>query len=506
MSPTPEQLEHIRMAEEAAVAPQDVKRVRDLDRKSSSAGKTPPLPKGNEPLPFRPQLEAAFGADLSKLSVATGQAAALAPLEAHAACADDRLVFARSSPSLDEVAHEVAHALQADGGGGKKAVSTPDQAGEREASRAAKSVVAGRPVGALCAPVPGEISRKPWYSHVYDVGAGVVQGGADVVTGVAGMAWGAAKLTVGWAVAPKEAKKTWDNLTNTVSTVASDPKVLWHAMTDPIVEDWQNGRPGKAIGRGIFEVASVLVGTKGLDKLAKTSKVGKVADVAADLSKVDDVAKVVGKTDDVAAVTNKLDDVSSISTKVDDPGKVDDLSKVDDAIPEHTSNRLGNAPNKKELTELKKKYKIDSDSEAAAIWHVEMQNSTRNIIAGEDAIKKSMGINPKEPGIKMVDLMKTDGAGLNVPIEVKNMKTIDLVDGANAALKKFEHIDQFGNTNNISHFEIIANLESKLPPNFKLDETGRLQRLISGTDTWAPVEYGGKGVKITRADLGPISN
>lgn len=54
--------------------------------------------------------------------------------------------------------------------------------------------------------------------------------------------------------------------------VIENPKVLWQAVADPIKEDWNAGRYGEAVGRGAAETAGILLGTKGVDKLGKSSK------------------------------------------------------------------------------------------------------------------------------------------------------------------------------------------------------------------------------------------
>ncbi|MGH2750230.1 MAG: RHS repeat-associated core domain-containing protein [Actinomycetota bacterium] len=43
---------------------------------------------------------------------------------------------------------------------------------------------------------------------------------------------------------------------------------LWHSVSGPIIEDWKAGNPGEAIGR----IIPGIIGTKGLDKLAKAGK------------------------------------------------------------------------------------------------------------------------------------------------------------------------------------------------------------------------------------------
>lgn len=58
-------------------------------------------------LPYRGELEEAFGEDLSGVDVQMGAASALSPLMADAAAGDESLQFASTNPSKEEVIHEV---------------------------------------------------------------------------------------------------------------------------------------------------------------------------------------------------------------------------------------------------------------------------------------------------------------------------------------------------------------------------------------------------------------
>lgn len=512
-SPSPDQLDAMAAVDEAGLKPDEVNELGDeatAGGDSGGAADGGDIPAGGSPLPHLDLMQQAFGEDLSDVRANLSQQGPLASMRAHAATDGESASFASSAPSAEDVAHEVAHIVQKRRNGATSEVAnSPGQPGEREAESVAARAAAGQRVD-VRQPQPGRVSRKAWYSHVGDFFSGVGGGIADTVTGIADMGVGAWNLTGGWLFDPDQSKKTASNLWNTVTTVVTDPKVLLDAVTDPIVKEWNDGRPGAAIGRAVFEIAGLLVGTKGLDKLSKGSKVAKVTDALSDagkLNKVDDVGRVGGKLDDVGKVGDKVDDVGKVGDKLDDVGRTRKPRKdpLTDDIPEHTSHRHGSQLTKKELAEIKQKYKIDSDSEARAIHNVELQNSTKEIVAGENAIKRSLGIDPNKPGVKMTDMMKTDKAGNKVPIEVKNQKEIHLSGKGNSALGKFEDIAKHGDMEGITHFEVMANLDSKLPPNFKVDQSGNLHRLVSGTDKWEKVEIGGKGVKITRTDLGPIS-
>lgn len=272
--------------------------------------------------------------------------------------------------------------------------------------------------------------------------------------------------------------------------------------------------------------------------VGKAGKVGKVVDKAMDVGeaadKVSDAGKVVSKADDVlgANKASKVDDVS----KVDDAnigarGKHGDGSNhsrggdgdnrvsakessydgpegLSTEIRERSSSQLASRePTRKEIATLRKQYKLDSDSETAALHHVLNDNNTRSVLAGEAPIKKSLGIDPNKPGVKMTDMMKTEKGGQKVPIEVKNQKELHLVGEGNSALAKFEEIAKNANMKEISHFEVMANVYSKLPPNFKLDNAGKLHRLKSGSNPpqWDVVDIGGRNVYVKAAKLGEIS-
>lgn len=95
---------------------------------------------------------------------------------------------------------------------------------------------------------------------VVGVGKGIVEGAVDTVTGVA------------------------DAVTNPVETAKGIGQLftnpgeafpaMWDAIKRPIEEDWKQGNPGEAIGRGLFGVAEVIFGAKGLTKLGKVTKGG----------------------------------------------------------------------------------------------------------------------------------------------------------------------------------------------------------------------------------------
>lgn len=118
-------------------------------------------------LPYRGQLESAFGVDLGGVRAHLGGSEAnqgLSDLGAHAAAHGSSVAFRDASPSLGLVAHETAHVIQQGAGGGgvqRKAtgVSAVGDDAESRADAAAAAVVAGLPVPDVGTAPSGNIHR-----------------------------------------------------------------------------------------------------------------------------------------------------------------------------------------------------------------------------------------------------------------------------------------------------------------------------------------------------------
>lgn len=105
----------------------------------------------SDSLPHRAALERAFGEDLSDVRVGLGdeQATGLLDTEgAEAAAVGDAILFSTPNPSLELVAHEVAHVLQQRqaGSGGGQAEVEADDAARAVASGRSFSVEGGAPI------------------------------------------------------------------------------------------------------------------------------------------------------------------------------------------------------------------------------------------------------------------------------------------------------------------------------------------------------------------------
>ena len=147
-------------AKASAKAAAKTDRAKDAGPSADEPDFGPPVP-----LPHRARMEAGFGRSLDDVRAYTGPKASTAA-SAHGTSAfavGQRIVFGEPDPSPLVVAHEIAHTLQHRNAGDEAAVlafgGTPSDALEREADRAARTVVGGgvaHPTGrAVGAPVQG---------------------------------------------------------------------------------------------------------------------------------------------------------------------------------------------------------------------------------------------------------------------------------------------------------------------------------------------------------------
>jgi WXG100 family type VII secretion target len=115
--------------------------------------------------------------------------------------------------------------------------------------------------GPAAAPARAKSGGGFW-GGVKDFFGGIYAEGKDMVTGLYHMVTD----PVGTA------KALWHGITH--------PGELWDAFKKPFVEDWESGHPWRAIGRGVMFVGSMLVGTKGADKIGKAGKLGEAGHAA----------------------------------------------------------------------------------------------------------------------------------------------------------------------------------------------------------------------------------
>lgn len=254
---------------------------------------------GAAPLPFRAQLEASFGRDLGHIQVHQGEAAAgaLAGLDAGGASAGGHVLLPQGA-GLDRVAHEVAHALQGEGGGG--AVSSGTEPAEREADQAADAVRRGQPAAVQ--------EKRGAEIHRFSLG-----GAWDSVKGAASDAWNGAT----------------DAVSSTVSTVkdAATGAASWTADKVSDAADWTKNKVSEGVS---------WVGDKANDVVDwGKKKAGDLVDAAKEWGTnklVDGLSWAMDRYDDTYAPA--LDKVR---------GTVDSLSSGAEHVVDGVSGKLGDA-------------------------------------------------------------------------------------------------------------------------------------------------------------------
>ncbi|RMG37448.1 MAG: hypothetical protein D6732_06765 [Methanobacteriota archaeon] len=166
---------------------------------------------------------------------------------------------------------------------------------------------------------------------VGDVAVGVGEGVVDTVKGLVSLAAGIGKSTIIYAAIDEDGfMEQWDTNIAIYETIKSDPGSIVDAVVKPYKEDWENGHPGRSIGRGIWEIGSLFISWEKIGKLSKLSKLDDLGNIA---NKLDDLGNVANKLDDVGNVANKLDDVGNVANKLDDVGnKLDDVSNIADNV------------------------------------------------------------------------------------------------------------------------------------------------------------------------------
>ena len=135
-------------------------------------------------VPYRAEMEAAFGQSFASVTVRTGEDAALREIGARAATRGEHIDFADASPSRETVGHELAHVVQhrRHGDGGTSGMSRPDSPAEREAAHVGERVARGEPApeireAARADRSPTDVGGRDRVARTSDAGAGADAGG-----------------------------------------------------------------------------------------------------------------------------------------------------------------------------------------------------------------------------------------------------------------------------------------------------------------------------------------
>lgn len=94
----------------------------------------------------------------------------------------------------------------------------------------------------------------------------------DAAGVVKGVAEGAVDTVAGVLDAVSNPIETAKGVKELVANPDEAFPAMWDAITQPIEDDWKNGNQGEAIGRGIFGIAEVIFGAKGLTKLGRLTR------------------------------------------------------------------------------------------------------------------------------------------------------------------------------------------------------------------------------------------
>lgn len=99
------------------------------------------------PVPYRDEMERAFGEDFSQVRAYLGQGDALAAFGVDAATRGEDILFAFREPTREQVAHELAHVVQSRRAAAPAhGLNHPDDPAEREANQVAARAAAGHRV------------------------------------------------------------------------------------------------------------------------------------------------------------------------------------------------------------------------------------------------------------------------------------------------------------------------------------------------------------------------
>jgi uncharacterized protein YukE len=163
----------------------------------------------------------------------------------------------------------------------------------------------------------GSGAGKGFWGQVGGFFEGLYEGGKDTVTGL------------------------WNMVTHPIETVKglgyaiTHPGEVWEALKKPYVEDWESGNQGRAIGRGAFEVLSLIVPGGAATKSGKAAslmdKIGDVSRVARAANKADDLARITTTAERVAEaskLTKTFDLAEKAAAKTAILNKTDDLARI----------------------------------------------------------------------------------------------------------------------------------------------------------------------------------
>ncbi len=102
-----------------------------------------------------------------------------------------------------------------------------------------------------------------------------------------------------------------------IAHAVTHPGELWDALKKPYVEDWQSGNYGRAIGRGAFEVAMLLIPgvgeAKAVGKAGEAAELANVASKAAKAAEAAEAANALAKGAKAAEMANAASKAAEVA-------------------------------------------------------------------------------------------------------------------------------------------------------------------------------------------------
>lgn len=277
-----------------------------------------------------------------------------------------------------------------------------------------------------------------------------------------------------------------------VTKNAADNGSYWSKVGEslwaPFKKSIDEGKPGEAIGRGLFDVATLVAGGIGIgSKTAKGAEIANVVDDAArvgsKVAPVEDIARIGGKVDDVAAAGTKVDEVAT-AAKLGRPGSLENPLSTDGLVgPSHLPGKFDKTGKLVEpgadsfrlnRKAIENGYKIegqpeavvqaDAAREALAAQRAAAKGNVDRVVMGQEADKLINGTVGQQMSADVVGVTKQ---GKYILSEAKGT---DVVHG----LEQLKHSGTKLGAERVDQFNLVMGSEIKTP-GFTVSKGGQLE-------------------------------
>lgn len=155
---------------------------------------------------------------------------------------------------------------------------------------------------------------------VADVGLGFYDGGKDLVVSVYNLAKDAKNMTIGWVTDPAVAKQASDKWGNAIQTITKNPTKLVTVIVDQYKSEYQKRGVAGAVGYGIFDVGTLLIGAGEVKAAVKSIGGLRAVEIFSGAERVSGVTSVVDKTGKITKVKDALFDINRVDGVLDFTG------------------------------------------------------------------------------------------------------------------------------------------------------------------------------------------